>query len=138
MPAICDLFSGDAGRVLLCGFSRGALACNAIGLHDDEIAKLWRGFFCYSHYDGVIERWPYAGSDRAAAMTRLHRLTGRPQFLCQEGSVEATRKYLEATGVRGDFTFLKTGFRNHNDAWLLRSSPAREEARAWFKRVMSA
>ena len=58
VPEICRLFSGDPTRVILCGFSRGALACNAIGLHDDEISKLWRGFFCYSHYDGVREAWP--------------------------------------------------------------------------------
>jgi len=137
VPAICERFSGDRERVILCGFSRGALACNAIGLHDEEIAGLWRGFLCYSHYDGVIERWPYAGSDRAAALARLQRLAGRPQFICQEGSVEATREYLASTGVRGDFTFLKTGFRNHNDGWLLRPSPARDAARVWLGRVLS-
>lgn len=52
VPEICRLFSGDSERVILCGFSRGALACNAIGLFDDEIARLWRGFFCYSHHEG--------------------------------------------------------------------------------------
>ena len=133
VPAICEGFSGDAERVILCGFSRGALACNAIGLHDEEIALLWCGFFCYSHYDGVRERWPYAGSDRESARLRLLRLGGRPQLICQEGSVEAARAYLESTGVKGDFTFLKTGFRNHNDGWLLRPSPARESAREWLK-----
>lgn len=137
VPAICELFSGDAERVILCGFSRGALACNAIGLHDEEIASLWCGFFCYSHYDGVRERWPYAGSDRVEALFRLERLGERPQFICQEGSVEATREYLASTGIKGDFTFLKTGFRNHNDGWLLRPSPGREEAREWLKRVLS-
>lgn len=137
VPAICQLFSGDLERVVLCGFSRGALACNVIGLHDDEIAKLWCGFFCYSQYDGVSEKWPYAGSDRKTALERLQRLGGRPQFICQEGSVEATRKYLGETAVVGDFTFLKTGFRNHNDAWLLRPSPGREAARAWLKRIVS-
>lgn len=137
VPAICALFSGDPERVVLCGFSRGALACNAIDLHDDAIAPLWRGFFCYSHYDGVRERWPYAGSDCATALTRLGRLAGRPQLICQENPVEATREYLASTGVKGGFTFLKTGFRNHNDGWLLRPSPAREVAREWLRRVLS-
>ena len=137
VPAICELFSGDAERVILCGFSRGALACNAIGLHDEEIASLWRGFFCYSHYDGVREQWPYAGSDRESARLRLLRLGGRPQLICQEGSPEVTRAYLESTGVKGDFTFLKTGFRNHNDGWLLRPSRARDTAREWMQRVLS-
>ena len=137
IPAICKSFSGDADRVILCGFSRGALACNAIGLHDDEIAKLWRGFFCYSHYDGVREAWPYAGSDRASAKIRLRRLGTRPQFICQENSVDATRQYLKEVGIAGEFTFLPTGFRNHNDGWLLRPSPARDSARAWLVRILT-
>lgn len=137
IPAICKTFSGDPARVILCGFSRGALACNAIGLYDEEIAHLWRGFFCYSHYDGVRETWPYAGSDRTSALTRLRRLGMRAQFICQENSVDATRQYLKDTGIVGDFTFLETGFRNHNDGWLLRPSPAREAARAWLRQVLS-
>ncbi len=135
VPEICRLFSGDPKRVILCGFSRGALACNAIGLFDDEVATLWRGFFCYSHYDGVREQWPYAGANRKSARLRLLRLGGRPQFICQENSVDATKQYLQDTGVAGDFTFHVTGFRNHNDGWTLRPSPAREAARAWLQRV---
>lgn len=140
VPAICAAFSGDPERVILCGFSRGAIACNAIGLHDDAIAKLWRGFVCYSHYDGV-RSWPFAGSDRASALTRLRRLGSRPQFLCQEGApsagvgLDATRAYLKDSGIAGDFTFAGTGFRNHNDAWLLRPSPTRDAAREWLSRV---
>jgi len=137
VPAICERFSGDPERVILCGFSRGAIACNAIGLHDNEIAKLWRGFFCYSHYDGVLERWPFAGADRASALTRLLRLSGRPQFICQEISVEGTRDYLQSIGVKGDFKFAETGFRNHNDGWMLRPSSARAAAREWLRRVIS-
>jgi len=96
-----------------------------------------KGAGCYSHYDGVLQYWPYAGADRASALTRLHRLAGRPQFICQEGSGEATRTYLESTGVNGDFRFVETGFRNHNDGWWLRPSPTRELAREWLRRVLS-
>jgi hypothetical protein len=140
VPAICAAFSGDPGSVILCGFSRGAIACNAIGLHDDEIAKLWRGFVCYSHYDGV-RGWPFAGADRDSALTRLRRLGNRPQFICHEEvssagvMLDATRAYLKSSEIAGDFTFQTTGFRNHNDAWTLRPSPAREAARAWLKKV---
>ena len=55
---VCTDFGGDESRLVLAGFSRGATACNFLGLHDDETAKLRRGFFCYSHYDGV-KPWPY-------------------------------------------------------------------------------
>jgi hypothetical protein len=46
--------------VFIAGFSRGAIACNFIGLRDDEIASLWCGFVVHSHYEGVRD-WP--GSD---------------------------------------------------------------------------
>ena len=137
VPLICEQFSGDPSRVVLGGFSRGAIACHAIGLHDDEIPALWRGFFCYSHFDGVREKWPFAGSDRVSARARLERLNGRPEFICQENSVAATREYLAGTGIAGDFTFAETGFRNHNDAWVLRPSPARDAAREWLRLVIS-
>jgi predicted esterase len=136
VPALCERFSGDAQRVILCGFSRGAIAANVIGLHDDDIARLWRRFVCFSHYDGVNPRWPFSGADAASARQRLARLRGRPQLICQETEPEATRRYLATTGVTGDFTFLATGFRNHNDAWVLRPSDSREKARTWLTRVL--
>lgn len=126
-------FGGDASRVILCGFSRGAIACNFIGLHDDEIAGRWLAFFCHSHYDGVIERWPYAGADRASALERLRRLGGRPQWISQEGSARSTEAYLGETGVAGDFTFRAIPFRNHSDRWVLRDVPERRAAREWLE-----
>lgn len=137
VPWICRQYGGDPGRVVLCGFSRGAIACNYLGLHDDEIAKLWRAFIPYSHYDGV-RRWGYPGSDKAAALKRLQRLGARPQFICHEGKgVSATKQYLKETGIAGDFTIHATGFRNHNDAWLLRPSPVRKTLRSWLETVLA-
>ena len=137
VPWICQKYGGDPERVILCGFSRGAIACNFIGLHDDDIAKLWRAFIPYSHYDGVIERWGYSGADRKSARTRLRRLGNRPQFISHErNGVEATRRYLEGTGVKGRFTFQTTGFRNHNDEWLLRPGPARKKMRQWLTNTL--
>ena len=136
VPWICQHYGGDPKRVVLCGFSRGAIACNYLGLYDDEIARLWRAFIPYSHYDGV-HRWGYPGSDKASALKRLQRLGARPQFICHEGTgVSATRHYLKETGVAGNFTIRATGFRNHNDAWLLRPSPARKALRAWLETVL--
>lgn len=130
-------FGADRRRVLLCGFSRGAIGCNYLGLHDDRIAKLWRAFFCYSHYDGV-RKWPFpGGDDRDASLTRLRRLRGRPQFICHERSVDDTRNYLSATGVKGDFTFQALPFRNHNDGWVLRDIPARRALREWVRRAFA-
>lgn len=133
---VCDRWGGDPDRLVLTGFSRGAIACNYIGLREDEIARLWRAFLPYSHYDGVQTKWPYPDSDRASALERLRRLQGRPQFIIQENSIEATRAYLAATGVEAPFTFRALPFRNHNDAWTLRDIPERREARAWLKNAL--
>ena len=132
---VCGRFGGDSKRVVLAGFSRGAIACNYIGLHDDEIARLWRAFIPYSHYDGV-RKWPYPDYDKAAALARLKRLNGRPQFVIHENSVEDTRQYLKETGVIAPFVFRTLEFRNHNDAWTLRDIPERRELRLWLKEVL--
>jgi hypothetical protein len=137
VPWICKNYGGDPDKVILTGFSRGAIACNFIGLHDDEISRLWAAFIPYSHYDGAHEGWPYPGSDRASALIRLKRLGARPQFILHEGTaISGTKAYLESTGI--DLTniqFRGTGFRNHNDAWLLRPSPARTDLRTWLSKL---
>jgi len=135
VPRVCRDYGGAPSRVVLIGFSRGAIACNFIGLHDDQIAKLWRAFVAYSHYDGV-RRWGYPGSDRASALKRLKRLKGRPQFICMENSIEETKRYLASTGVKGDFTFMVTPFRNHNDQWAHRDTPRRRQLRKWIDKVL--
>ena len=137
VPWICKKYGGDPDRVILCGFSRGAIACNYLGLYDNETAKLWRAFIPYSHYDG-IHTWPYPASDRDSALARLKRLAKRPQFICHEITgfqlnLEATKKWIESTELNENITFAETGFRNHNDAWLLRPSPARKKLRVWLK-----
>lgn len=142
VPWICEEYGGDPSRVVLAGFSRGSIACNYIGLHDDEIARLWCAFVPYSVYDGVREGWPFPLSDRASALTRLRRLGSRPQFICSEASspgsptsLASTREFIANSGHRGNFTFRATGYRNHNDAWVLRPGPARRHLRNWLQRA---
>lgn len=138
VKSVCQDYGGDESKVVLCGFSRGAIACNYLGLYDNETAKLWCGFLAYSHYDGV-KTWPYPNSDRESALVRLKRLGSRPQFICGEGSnAQVTEAYLRPLLPNADLTFQSTGFRNHNDAWTLRPSPAREKAREWLRRVSGA
>ena len=138
VEAVCRDFSGDASRVVLCGFSRGAIATHFIGLQNDRISALWCGFFAYSHFDGP-RRWPYPGSDESSAAARFARVKRRPNFVCGEGgNAEETREWLESRygeSALASFTFRSTGFRNHNDAWILHPSPARDEARKWLADV---
>ncbi|MBI5689938.1 MAG: hypothetical protein HZC55_07535 [Verrucomicrobia bacterium] len=134
---VCARFGGDERAVIFCGFSRGAIAANFIGLHDDTIAPIWRAFICHSHYDGVSERWPYAGADRASALVRLRRLGSRPQFISHEGSTAATEGWLRGTGVPGRWTFVPLPFRNHSPDWTLRDLPARRAVRTWLATVLA-
>ncbi len=137
--SVCADYGGDPTRMLLCGFSRGSIACNYIGLRDDSIAGLWRAFFCHSHYDGV-RRWPYSDSDRVSALGRLRRLKGRPQFISHEdagGTVAETRRYIESTSVEGDFTFAPLPYPQHTALWVLRPLPLRAQLREWVRRVLA-
>jgi len=114
----CADFGGDPDRVVLAGFSRGSIACNFIGLHNDEISSLWRAFVYHSHYEGV-RPWPYPGSDRQSARTRLRRLGNRQQFISHEASVEETRTYLNEAYPTGSFAFHALPFDDHTDTWVI-------------------
>ncbi|MEC9092851.1 MAG: hypothetical protein VX438_09120, partial [Planctomycetota bacterium] len=126
----------DRRHVFLCGFSRGAIACNYIGLHDDEIAKLWCGMICHSHYDGV-RNWNYADSDRSSALRRLQRLGKTPQWISQEKSTKETRRFIDEAGVKGNFTYMDLPFANHTDQWLLKKIPQRENLREWVQEILT-
>ena len=132
---VCQRYGGDEASVILCGFSRGAIACNYVGLHDDTIATLWCGFFCHSHYDGV-RTWPYPDSDRDAAIGRLGRLGNRPQWISHERSVANVATYIEESGVDGSFTLVPIPYPNHSAAWVLRDIPERAAARRWLHRTV--
>ncbi len=136
LKEVCHKWRGDPERVILCGFSRGSIACNYIGLHDDAIASLWTGFLCHSHYDGVRQGWPYPDADRTSALERLKRLGERPQFIMQERSTDSTEAWLTSIGIEGNWTFVPLPYRNHTDAWVLRDIPERRLARDWLAQTV--
>lgn len=143
---VCDRFGGDPQRVVLAGFSRGSIACNVLGLADDEIASMWAAAVCFSHYDG-LRTWPFPESSAADARERLRRLRGRPQLIIAESVREpdagrppalvAIEAFLDAAEADGDFRFLETGYLNHDDDWALRPGPTRREARRWLNELLA-
>ena len=150
LPRICAEFGGDPGKVVLCGFSRGAIGVSFLGLHDDEVAKLWCGLWAHDHFDGMLEWKGHAwGSPlaryREEATVRLRRLAGRPLLVSQAGA--ETKKFVASVAptnvdyLNVDMTALFGTFPNdfvkhpHNDRWPLRDGPATEAARAWFTRA---
>ncbi len=138
----CEKYHGDPSRVIFVGFSRGAIAVNAVGLSTEEAAGLWKAAVCFSHYDGV-GNWPFPKSDAASAIERLQRLGTKPQFIISESPsqgpalADQAREFIEKSSVKGDFTFATTGFLNHSDQWALRPSPARTQLREWLQRQMA-
>ncbi len=129
---VCARFHGDSAHVVLMGFSRGAIACNYIGLHDDEIAALWCGFLCHSHYDGEFK---HQAPDQPAWPERLKRLRGRPQFISQEQGTAATEAVIQSSGVQGNFTFVTLPYANHTARWTLCDLPVRKQAREWLQQI---
>ena len=133
---VITTFNGDASRVVLAGFSRGAIGVNYIGLGDDETAAIWRGSIAYAHYDGQAEdlRWPYPDNNPDAAYARLKRLGARPQFVCSEldSTFNQTKPFIDGAGFFVNVTYAPTGFCNHNSEWVLRPSKARDMLREWY------
>ena len=138
---VLTAFNGDPRRVVIAGFSRGAIGVNYLGLANDEIASLWAGSVSYSHYDGQPSDtlWPYPNASPPDSYERLKRLGARPQFItCEvEGATNITRPYIQRAGFPVNATFTSTGFCNHNDKWVLRPSPARDLLRAWWRGVIA-
>ena len=84
VPSVCRQWGGDKSKVILVGYSRGAIACNYIGLHDDEIAKLWKAIVPISHYDDGHILWGMTKEEQSLAPERLRRLGKTPQLICGE------------------------------------------------------
>ena len=135
IEVICNKFNGDKDKLILSGFSRGAIGCNYIGLHNDKIASYWKAFICHSHYDGVND-WGYPLADKANARIRMQRLKGRPQFISHELDISKTKEWLEKELPDGNFTFCVIPFRNHTDTWVLRDIPERKKIRSWIHQII--
>jgi hypothetical protein len=149
------LYNIDPERVVLCGFSRGAIAVSYIGLHDDGIATLWSAFMTHDHFDGVRE-WKKTSwgapleKYRREASLRLRRLNGRPVWVGQNGGTGGIELFLKTQGLSdaGRFQFetipIKEMFPEipnafirhpHTDLWPLCQSPAANRLRAWLGNV---
>ncbi|WP_136059967.1 hypothetical protein [Pontiella sulfatireligans] len=155
VPRIIETYGGDPNAVFLCGFSRGSIAVNYIGLHDDEIAALWSGFITHDHFDGAKAGggWgsPLAGY-QAVASNRLMRVAGRPYMVGSNGASKQIRAFIDsAQTVQTNFYFhavginsiFPEGFPNdiaahaHTDRWLTRPSVYRQNAWEWMNGVIN-
>jgi hypothetical protein len=87
---VCAEWGGDPANCVLVGNSRGGIACNLIGLYDDEIASLWKAMVPSAHYfsDGVDftgTKVALGGADyRAVAANSIARLGTISQLIVAE------------------------------------------------------
>lgn len=155
VPQIIEEYGGNPDAILLSGFSRGAIAVNFIGLHDDEIAKFWTAFFVHDHFDGVREWKPPWGSPlkryRKEAKKRIERINGRPYLISQNGRSEANYNFIKGSTKAFDnfqFIYIDThqilgDFPNqyakhpHTDKWLLVPSSNREFVWQWIDQALA-
>jgi hypothetical protein len=130
----CETFGGDRSKILLTGFSRGAIACGYIGLHDDEIAGMWAGLIADAHFDG-------GSFTLQGAKERLARLRGRPCYIIYGENDEAGK----ANSLAGAEILRQLGETpktmeipglNHTDTWIEKPSLLRDELRAWISDVI--
>ena len=127
---VCQKFGGDRSNLVLTGFSRGAIACGYIGLRNDRIASLWKGFHACQHYDG--DGWN--GATMEGAMERAQRFVGRSVF--QTDNSEATfQPLMEAMNTQA--IFVRSGLGAHATAMFLDDRPSTLQLRAWFDDLVS-
>jgi hypothetical protein len=87
---VCEKWGGDSRNCVLVGYSRGGVACNLIGLYDEEIAFLWKAMVPGAHYFGegldITGAKTALGSTdlKASAKAHIARLGKIPQLCMAE------------------------------------------------------
>ena len=122
-------FGADPANVVLTGFSRGALACGFIGLRDDRIAALWKGFHACQHYDG--DGWN--GATEAGALERARRFRGRAVFQT-DNPRDRLAPFTEA--MRAPTEFVASGLGAHACSMFLDDRDSTQRLRRWFDEVI--
>jgi hypothetical protein len=126
---VCEKFGGDPDRVVLTGFSRGAIACGYIGLRNERIAALWKGFHACQHYDGG----GWNGADMPGALGRATRFKGVAVFQT-DNPREKYQAVMDA--MKTEVTWADSGLHWHSTAMFLDDRPSTKQLRDWFWRLV--
>jgi hypothetical protein len=152
---VCRSYGGNPAEIFICGFSRGAIAVNYLGLYNDSISDVWLGFFSHDHYDGQREwkntRWGFPlEAYRHQAGLRIRRLAGRAALISQKDDITALKDYIHEPGydALGKFSFVEPPMNRiipgiptadvlspHTDKWILYPSEYAETVFRWFADV---
>ena len=148
LARVCSNYGGDTENLFICGFSRGGIAASQVGLYDEEIAGLWRGFYAHDGLHGAGD-WPFEGGDAVSAGRLAVRLRGRSVLVSWRSDYGRAREILgfieDHNGV-GNFSLLPVpvdeilqipgdASHPHTDLWMHNPSEYRDSARAWLRQV---
>lgn len=154
VPRIIEQYGANPDAVFLCGFSRGAIGVNYIGLYDDEVAQLWSAFITHDHFDGVkawVKPWGQPLEKyRQGATKRLKRINGRPYFVSNNGDSKEIENLIDLTlSDKSNFRFQKTNtsdifgvfpnpfaVHSHCDTWPLVPSSYRDTVWEWITNII--
>lgn len=155
---VCRTYNGNTSELFICGFSRGAIGVNYLGLYDEEVADAWLGFFSHDHYDGVREwgktSWGSPlGDYRIKAAERIVRLNGRASLISQNKNVGEIQKYICDGGFSdiARFTYVSVDVSDivipavpnsdiphvHTDKWLCYESVPADSVFKWFRDTLA-
>lgn len=145
---VCLNYNGNSGQVFITGFSRGAIAVNYLGLYNNEIADVWRGFFSHDHYDGARAwntywaEWNNLDAYRAAAIVRMQRMKGRAALVSNNSATNHNYAISAGLEAYGTMSYLKPDVRTaiegmdlphtHTDRWMLSQLIDAQTVFAWF------
>lgn len=128
---VCAKYGGDRENIVLTGFSRGAIACGYIGLRDDRIATLWKGFHACQHYDGA----GWNGATMEGAIERAARFKGRAIFQT-DNPREKFRPVMDV--MKAEVVWADSGLHFHSTAMFLDDRPSTRRLRDWFWELVAA
>lgn len=132
VDAVVEKFGGDRKNLILTGFSRGAIACGYIGLRNERIAGLWKGFHACQHYDG--SRWHE--SNMEGAIERAPRFMGRAIFQT-DNAREKYQPVVDATAPAVNWTWETSKLGFHATAMFLDDRPSTRRLRRWYRELIA-
>ena len=122
---VCEKFGGDSKNLVLTGFSRGAIACGYIGLRNEKIAALWKGFHACQHYDS----YGWKGATLPGAIERAARFQGQAVFQT-DNPQDQYQPVMDV--MKTKVTWVQSGLNFHSTAMFLDDRPSTQQLRGWF------
>jgi len=126
-------FTIDHKKMVLAGFSRGAVSTSYIGNYTDAIRTKWVAYFACAHFDGCCQT--LLGS----AEERIARIQGRKVCICvgtnDSAKTCSIHAYERLMRQGCPATYIEIPGVDHRPDWILGESESAEKAREWLEAV---